>query len=373
VTADIQRSNYRAPAYNDRAAFAPLWRFLVFTHKHYLPVLKSKKGEFWALGHLSIEACGLITPILEVLPHKKENFDDHIASVLKMMGMAWPGQRFFLDTHYVNHNAPEHVALKRAIDCARHRQLMAVPATTLNSDPQVRAVLKCILEKDARGLLVRIRASEMEDVGAFSKNLQSFMNSLSIGPQEVDILLDYTLYSRFSIVQRTRRDLINLPYVQEWRSVTISAGAFPDKVPDEAKHKWVCVSRDDWKPWFEVVTAKQPLIRKPAFSDYGIRDPGPPAEGGRGSANLRYTTADHYIMKKGGPVAEGNAVDMIPITQSLLARPDFSGEKFSAGDKEIAKVARQVSSTGGSTEWTQWAMNHHLEFVAHQLSTHSEL
>jgi hypothetical protein len=78
-------------------------------------------------------------------------------------------------------------------------------------------------------------------------------------------------------------------------------------------------------------------------------------------------------MKKGGPVAEGNAVDMIPITQSLLARPDFSGEKFSAGDKEIAKVARQVSSTGGSTEWTQWAMNHHLEFVAHQLSTHSEL
>ena len=47
---------------------------------------------------------------------------------------------------------------------------------------------------------------------------------------------------------------------------------------------------------------------------------------------------------------------------------EFLGEDFSKGDEEIDRIADDPEETGGPTQWLQWCVSHHIEFVVHQLS-----
>jgi hypothetical protein len=78
-------------------------------------------------------------------------------------------------------------------------------------------------------------------------------------------------------------------------------------------------------------------------------------------------------MRVGGKVKSGQSSDIFPICQSLITRPEYSGPTFSAGDSEIHTVASGLSGPGNPQQWVQWAVNHHLEFVARQIANDSAI
>jgi Beta protein len=112
------------------------------------------------------------------------------------------------------------------------------------------------------------------------------------------------------------------------------------------------------------------LLRKPTFGDFTIRDPGPPADFGAPSANLRYTKARDWLVIIGGRVNAGGSQDMYNFCDQLINMPEFDGPNFSAGDAAIFRTATRISGPGNATQWVQWCMNHHIEFVAAQIRNH---
>jgi hypothetical protein len=71
----------------------------------------------------------------------------------------------------------------------------------------------------------------------------------------------------------------------------------------------------------------------------------------------------------GGKHQEGAAPEMHDMCQQLIEIDEYSGPDFSRGDELISLVADEDSGEGpgGPTQWLQWCVSHHIEFVVSQL------
>lgn len=99
-----------------------------------------------------------------------------------------------------------------------------------------------------------------------------------------------------------------------------------------------------------------------------MRPPGPPADFGEPSVNLRYALEDHWLVQMGGKHKDGAAPEMHAMCGELIANADYSGVEFSTGDQEINRTADEDEGPGGPTQWLQWCVSHHMEFVVQQIS-----
>lgn len=102
------------------------------------------------------------------------------------------------------------------------------------------------------------------------------------------------------------------------------------------------------------------------------------------SGHIRYTTDEEFLIVKGGAVrdvkrngevvAEGRGYEqMVDLCRVLINLPEYSGADFSWGDRYIWDCANGTASHGNATTWRQFATNHHLTFVVHQLANHPAL
>jgi hypothetical protein len=99
-----------------------------------------------------------------------------------------------------------------------------------------------------------------------------------------------------------------------------------------------------------------------------MRSPGAPADFGAPSVNLRYATDNIWLVQMGGKFADGAAPEMHTMCDEIVARPEYGGSDFSAGDEEISRVTDATEGPGGPTQWLQWCLSHHVEFLVPQLS-----
>ena len=76
-----------------------------FDHLHYVPIVRAKAGEFWALSHLKSGTKSLITPVFELVPHdsKKHTFASDLEKKVATLHKSWQ-RSFFFD---VRHAAPK--------------------------------------------------------------------------------------------------------------------------------------------------------------------------------------------------------------------------------------------------------------------------
>jgi Beta protein len=352
----------------------------MFDHKHYVPVLKAKEGEFWALEHLNKSTADCITPIIEIPPYKPKKgdtgtFKSNSEGKMKLLKDIWGSRRFFLDTHFVKSKSTTPSAAIRVVFAAANRfGLMAIPTMAITDSTSYLAAVKEIVDHDKRGVMIRLRGSEF-DTDGLSSRLSGLINNVGVDRSNVDILIDYSNYPVDSMLKRLPLAITQLPDVKHWRTLIFSGGSLLPALPEESLKRWIHIRREEWVAWYGTVVNTGGLPRKPSYSDYGIRDSGPPPSGGRASANLRYTTNEYIFVRKGRQVAEGYAGDVRDFAKVLVVMKEFEGENFSAGDGEIVRISKAADgeSVGAGREWLQWCMNHHLEFVVKQIAKHSEL
>lgn len=333
----------------------------MFSHRHYLPILKTKSGELWAVANLRQESKTGMIPIFEIHKHKTKGTASHVSAVAAQLFDVWGNSPLFLDTKWLS-STGNSTAIHDTFAAARATGLSAIPVVSHHCDLLALSDIRDVIAQDGRGCMLRLSSA-----GIATGTLNNVLHYLQINPAVVDLLIDY---------QRNAMDLQvtvpAIPYLNDWRTFAAASGSFPSSLASFPLNAWHQIPRFDWQSW-ESDVINGALQRRPAFSDYVIRDPGKPAEFGSPSACIRYTRTAHWMVRSGRKLKDGFATDIHQICADLVNSGHFDGPAFSEGDRIINEVATQGLGSGGAKEWVQWAMNHHLAFVLNQLQSHAGL
>lgn len=342
-----------------------------FNYKHYVPILKAKGGEFWALGHLKPTTAPLITPVLELVPHddKKHAFETDLAHKITSLKEAWQRPFFFDVRHAAPKNSlPEPNTLNAAFRKMRASEMKAIPVTRLGYSQKFQEAIKKTIEQDKGGLMIRLTVGDLAIREKLKTALANLCNILGTSENEIDLLIDYGFRhpdEYEDLVHLQELHLTKIPKINSWRTLTLASASFPESLRDLPDGEWVSLDRTEWKSWEHMISS-QDIIRRPAYGDYGVRHPSLPGFG-LPKPNLRYTIPDGYLCRRD----EAKHAAMKEICRSLIKRSEYKGPKFSEGDLAMSVTAanRDSGGTGGPTQWTQWCSNHHIEFVATQIQS----
>ena len=342
----------------------------MFDYKHYVPILKAKGGEFWALANLKPATKSVITPVIELVPPDKKNtFEGQLEKKLIGLKQCWPESPFFFDVRYATSKSelPSAATLNTAFKRSRVHEINAIPVTRLGYSQKFQEALKGVIETDGNGVMIRLGGADLGIKDKLHTALSNLCKFLGISEKDAHLLIDYGFRhpdEYEDLIHLQELHLGKVPTPNKWRTLTVASASFPESIKDLPTGKWEPLDRTEWRSWECLTLDNAP--RRPAYGDYGVRHPSLPGFG-TPKPNLRYTLENQYLCRRDN----AKHVAMKAICKSLIALPEYMGPKFSNGDLAISKTAANQSSggTGGGKEWTQWCSNHHFEFVATQIQS----
>jgi hypothetical protein len=330
---------------------------LQFSDRHYIPILKTKQGERWSLATLPPDLRAVITPLLELHPHKTLDSAQHAASICEELIADWGVDLpFFLDTRWLHDEGGSSAVSEATFQAARDNGLQAVPVIRPGLGTQTLEVIKAIVEEDQRGFLMRVQPSDLNHPQAILDTIQN----AGATPAQTHLSVDYR-----SQQMNLSYDVPRVPALDEWVTFSAASGSFPRSLADRPLDQWFEIQRLDWQSWLH--SRQETRLRRPSFSDYATRDPGPAAQGGKASVNLRYCLSSSWLCRVGGRLEDGAAPQMRDFCALLVADPRFSGQGFSSGDAEIYNKTLPDTGSGGPGDWAKWSLSHHLVFVGRQI------
>lgn len=364
----------------------------MFDHRHYVPVLKGKPGEFQALASLDPVIAERITPFIEVIPVPYEFFpngtsvrksvDDHVGRLATRLRGAWGIDRpMFIDigtdpgTEVLSNDrtAIGHVLLE-----AREQGLKLIPVTTPSRSAVYQAELRAASAVDGLGVAFRITPNEIPDVTTANAVLEALLEATGTNRPQVDLILDFRdiLPGQAGTLTLAARAVINMiPEVNEWRTLTLAATAFPVNLGAYGADSINTRERTEWLMWSQVLRAPQALARVPTFADYGVQhsdftediDP----RFIQMSANIRYTCASTWLLVKGKNVRKNGFKQFNTLCSRLVARPEYCGAQFSWGDKYISEWNLPVrqKKPGSAMTWRGVGTSHHITYVVRQIAS----
>ncbi len=360
---------------------------LAFQHKHHVFITKAKRGELWALNNLSIVARAAITPLFEMVPPAiprppkqrpggpipkpkgPKPLVTHATDLLQTIRDEWGNLPFFLDTRYVPLGGiPSPASAKTIFGVARTMHLVAIPTTSIKFAPAYQQEIRDVIALDGRGVLVRLFINDFINPSLLNNYLTALLGVLRVNASQADVLIDLEYRQEQVEVQQLGASAVSvLPFLADWRTVTLAAGCFPPSISKLGYGTWWQVPRSDWLGWLHINSLQATnSSRRATYGDYGIRCGGIPVDiPNRPDPNIRYTAKQKVLVRK-ETKTDGN---MKAICSSLISRTEFSGAKFSQGDAEIAARAAMPGSpnNGQAEQWIQWCTNHHLELTASQI------
>ncbi len=342
----------------------------MFDHRQYVPVLRWKSSERSALCKLDADVKKRITPIFELVPRDFENKSSGsiLAKHAKQLAECWGWKDlFFIDFCLLGESRAIH-SLPLFVKEADARNLRVGLISGLRWPEAYQSAVKAALGKAGRELCFRISAYDPRQTG-FQQALNNLLDFFETGPSDVHLILDFQSISDPLPNIATHTNAV--PHLDDWRSLTVIAGAFPKDLAEIEKYSQYEQPRNDWLVWKNYATDAKGRI--PSFGDYTIQHGVfEEHEGGHFnfSASIRYTASEYWIIMRGEGVLNetGSGYAQFPAQAELLrCRPDFSGAQFSDGDLYIQSMAQQTTKNGTAKNWLAAGFNHHLTYVARQL------
>jgi hypothetical protein len=348
---------------------------LTFSHKHQIFIGRLKRGEIWALNELGDQAKIAVTPLLEVSPpgpatktKAAKSLPQHIDDLMQPLATEWTGLPCYLDTQYLQDmNGPSTAAAQIVFEAARARNVVAVPVSSPYFSQHFQEAIRDIIAVDKRGAILRLPSAFFNETQKIAGYLNGLVSFLGIGKDQVDVLIDLRYLPNLVAVQQSGAYCFNnLPFIDEWRTVTLASGCFPDSISKQPLDKWIQFSRTDWDGWVGIAQQRAAAkVRIPSYGDYGVRCGGVPQDVRNTPApNIRYSDPRNIWVRR----AKKQPGAMHSICKELVRQPYFRGAPFSPGDASIAQRAAKTNPKNGSPEqWIQWCTNHHLELTASQI------
>ncbi len=322
----------------------------------YVPILKTKAGEKWALSHLEFPAKARLRPLMELHGNNDKSLTEHLDSLCDDLASDWgTGRWLYLDGIWLHGEHGSAATLSAIFATAAEKSLKALPVVrTTFGDLALETVQDIVTENDNNGYLLRITPGDLDHTAAINATVAA----IGVPRDRIDLLLDYRHHPMNLVT-----DVPRVPHLSDWRRFIAASGVFPRTQTGLPINVWTPVPRIDWTSW---LSQRSSLTRKPIFSDYTTRSPGAPAEFGVPRVNIRYATNDTWSFHQAGRFADGAAPEMHGLCNQLVVRPEFRGATFSAGDEAYDRVQDPTEGPGGPTQWVQWAVSHHIEFAVEQ-------
>ncbi|MEW6355364.1 MAG: beta family protein [Planctomycetota bacterium] len=342
----------------------------MFDHRHYVPVLRWKQAEWLALRDLANAERARIPPLLEFVP---QSFGSPCEKMADQILRSWGHGPFFAEYGLLDDpRVPTHAStrIRRLAEEALRRNLCLIPVTGLDRTPEYQSAVRTVADMCGRGVCIRLQREDTQR-SQLRSALTRLLDGLGHSEQDTHLVADYRL------VEAGAPDLRNIcsgiPGLHTWQTLSVTCGAFPPDLSRLQKNRRHILPRADWLNWRNQVLTMPSLPRIPTFGDYTIQNPRyAPREGPCNySASIRYTTDEHWIVMRGEGVfnVDGPGFDQYHGNAVLLcASEEYSGPDFSAGDRYIAEKQNPQTSPGNAASWLRAGFNHHLTFVARQIS-----
>ncbi|RLL68887.1 hypothetical protein [Streptomyces sp. Z26] len=342
----------------------------------YVPVLKGKAGEFYALGHTSATVQNLVRPVMELVP------DDELRDLLET----------FCD--HAMHHVPNDMVI--TVDCGELPNVRVLegaaggPVARVSEslglrDRPMRPVFRCLDREEVLGEVAEAAAAhghgacmrftaaaDTVDVVPDERQMRELLAAVQLAPEEVDLLVDAGPVQAGRTRERlTARVLSTLESLSSWpwRSLCLASGAFPRNLTGFPRGTSTRVIREDAKFWGDVVE----IWRGPQldFGEFGVTHPWMPSKSrGAPHPNMRYTAEGDWQVFVYPKVKAGND-DFFDLSKDLVDSPYWpaTGAATSWGDERLQECAqRRREKAGGAKEWRAWATSHHLAVVTARLA-----
>lgn len=278
---------------------------LAFGPHHYVPILKVKANEKWALGAIAPSLRKRITPLMEIVrrvPLKKPTVAAHLETAFKDLAAAVRlYRRCFLDTRELEVDGP--TAAEEVFRRALGERMTFTPVTGISRSVDVEAAL----QHRVNGTAIRLTREEFEN-GTVPKGLPSFMSKHSLRAENVDLILDIGDVGRELIAEGIANlvmlFLAAVPDLPSWRTVTVSGSSFPLSMGILKSESHDFVERSEWVAWRDEFHGRRTeLTRLPTFSDCAIQHPKGVEEFDprtmQVAAAIRYALPDRWLLIKG--------------------------------------------------------------------------
>jgi hypothetical protein len=345
----------------------------------YLPLLKSKAGEFKALENLNPTIKSKIIPLFDITKMVYDNeehakprtIEDHLEKFCKKVFKSWPDNPMFIDTSMINtEKAGGTTAIEYLYSMLTKRNIHPMPVVYPSSSVEFIKSIRSILALYGIGeFAIRVTIDDITS-SEFEIKLLHIMDKLKLSEGNCHIILDlkdadFTYMDDFA--EAILESLSDFPYFKKWKTFTLAGGAFP--AMSKIKNEVELVPRNDWK-LYKIVSQKlkeTSFGRVINFGDYSIVSAGhfefdPKIMSI--SANIRYTHNDAWF------VVKGRALKKRPDWQQYYSQADmivkskyYLGASFSFGDGHLRKCASRLTTTGNANVWIQMGTNHHFTKV----------
>lgn len=342
----------------------------------YVPVLRWKPAEQFAIGRLWRGDRAFVTPLIELPPKRLDQLDPayhqaQLCDIAHEILETWGTNPLYIDLGLVNQYSclhdghhPLHSLLAKCTDLG----IQAIPVTGVH---RAWSYQRAFISASIRSGTACIRLSKREVLGTdLQDGLFELLEVCNLGVDKVHLIVD--LGHIGEDVPHLAEIFGQIPLLNEWNSLVFVGGAFPENLLKVKR--WTCdpIPRLEWAKWTSESTS---LDRIPDFGDYTIQhgvfcEPPNPCFP---SASVRYTTLGDWLVLRG----EGGKSPAVPRykqfrshAQMLVEMEQFKGPGFSWGDRYVFERKTHHPHSGGLKEWLQAGINHHITFVVRQLLNH---
>ena len=350
---------------------------------HYVAALQNRRGELDALRHVSETTWNRLTPLLQVVgprTPKPALTATSVADWVKRLASAAGPHPSYLDVVRLNPTLPvtgtngEDFILRWIYAQARKRQMRLVPVVRVGetSAEHLQLARDAALE-DGHGLALRYRMRSVLPPPGMSQTdyLAAQLSTLGESVDNVDLIVDLGYLDEDDELDPgdVAAALDEMSAVGSWRAYAMIGTSIPKMMSCVKEGTLGAIPRREWELWSQLVDYG--LNRVPAFGDYAVQHPEPPADNGGGNtrrANVRYTTATDTLVVRGfGPESQEGKDQYHGLCEQLVAHNEFAGAQYSWGDEVIKDCADGSLEPGSQTMWRGAGTSHHLRLVTDQV------
>jgi hypothetical protein len=198
------------------------------------------------------------------------------------MADVWPKEKaYFVDLIFMDDpddttvSAPATHPVRACFAEVAKRAQLAVPVTGLSRSPAYQSAVKQVVQEQGNGLALRLTSDDFEDADELEVALMAASAYFELPQNQMDLILDLQSVGNSSagtIAQMHRANIDLLPNLDRWRTLTVSASAFPLSLMPLQRDQWNVVSRTDWRGWNQIVTGTKQAARLPSGSTFQFLD-----------------------------------------------------------------------------------------------------
>lgn len=355
-----------------------------FDHRHYVPCLRWKMGEYQAVYRLSDTKKRMFTPLIEVPEigwdfekgRESKSIDVHLEPQAKRIRSKWGDSPCFVDLRLVEYHQKTAAGIhpvRFVFDGLHDMECSPIPVTGIDKDSEYQQAIGDVVTQHKSGVCLRI-GIEQAAKGSLKSEIDSLLSKLKVKPKICHLIIDlgapnFIPLEGFS--KAIQAIVSRFPYLDDWLTFALLGSSFPETMASIRKGGQT-ILRDEWQLYVLLVANFQNAgLRVPTFSDYGISHPKViiiDMRIAKPSATIRYTANNNWYIVKGENVRDHGFKQYRNLSKQVLDSRYYCAPTFSWGDEYIYQCANG-GKTGNLTMWRQVGTNHHIVKVTQDIAS----